>query len=160
MTGDGNCLFRSFSYFIFNTQERHLHLRSVLVEFMDLNSSHFTSYCLPSTVQEHTCRMSQNFIWGTHAEILAKSLYFGKPVFVAMKKAEESFYWAKYGDCQTNVNQIVFPSVEPKLTTELSHFEICHVNCTHYDIVLHQVNNNLSCTPPFVGSQSTSIDLT
>ena len=162
MTGDGNCLFRSFSYIIFGTQSKHVQVQMMLVDLMAQNASYFHCYCHPSSVEEHTKRMRNNFTWGTHAEIFAMALYSQKPVFTAMENGlHDKYYWAQY-KCNKKANtELVLPSSKIALPANLSHFEICHVNGNHYDVVL-TAEQSISCTPPYVGESSacTSINLT
>ena len=161
--GDGNCLFRCFSYIIFGTQERHFDMRLVLVEFMALNPSYFTAYCHPSSVQNHVCRMKQNYVWGTQAEILAATLFFKKPVYVALQKSEcGEYYWAKYSS-ETNEQQLVYPNHETTfmLPAEVNHFEICHLNNNHYEVVVTINNKTFPVNAPYTGDSSAfCVDLT
>ena len=55
--GDGNCLFRSFSYILYNTQDRHFEMRAVITEFTISNAAYFNALCYPDSVQDHVCRM-------------------------------------------------------------------------------------------------------
>ena len=61
---DGNCLFRSFSFILHNTKEKH-YLRQAIVEAIVLNGECFKPYCLPDTVTEHAEKMKSNYVWGT-----------------------------------------------------------------------------------------------
>ena len=96
--GDGNCLFRSFSYILFCTQDRHLELLAILTEFTSLNAAYFLHICVcnPESVQEHVEKMKKPCVWGTHAEIMALAATLNVPVFVAIKKNPYEYYWAKY----------------------------------------------------------------
>lgn len=69
--GDGNCLFRSLSYIMHQTESRHAEIRAELVQFTLLNRNYFSGYCKPLTVEMHTRNMKNNCIWGTHVEIYA-----------------------------------------------------------------------------------------
>ena len=101
--GDGNCLFRCLSSVFFGVQDRHFEVRKFLVSFIKQNPSDFTSYCLPLTVQDHTNRMAKEFIWGTHVEIFAASLFLNTPIFVAVCKADHQTYIIGQN---TNVNYL------------------------------------------------------
>ncbi len=65
IVGDGNCLFRSFSFILFEVESKHFDIRKLLVQFVSLNPSHFQPYCFPSTVEAHTDKMKNNHVWGT-----------------------------------------------------------------------------------------------
>ncbi len=126
-------------------------VRSLLFQFVTLNQACFQAYCLPLRVEEHTRRMSQNYVWGTHVEIFSLSLYSGKPVFTAVNKGQE-YYWAKYmGPSQP----LVYPSHQIKLPADLDHFEICHVNNCHYEVCLTDDGGTIPNTPPYIGNAST-----
>ena len=114
ITGDGNCLFRCFSLILFGDQDQHLRVRTSLVDFIKKNPSFFTTYCLPLTVPEHSQRMANNFVWGTHVEIFAASLYFNLPIYVAVAKADETYFWCKFGARQDYAAADHAPT-EPKL---------------------------------------------
>ncbi len=148
IVGDGNCLFRSFSFILFEVESKHFDIRKLLVQFVSLNPSHFQPYCFPSTVEAHTDKMRNNHVWETHVEIVALSLCFAIPVFVAIDKGNNNkYYWAKYCKFPTQQANLVFPA-EPHftLTTDKSHIEICHIYNNHYDAVLNDDGYFNICT--------------
>ena len=155
--GDGNCLFRSFSFILFQKESKHFDIRKLLVQFITLNPSHFQSYCFPLIVKAHTDKMKDNHVWGTHVEIFAFSLYFVIPVFVAMDKGINKYYWAKYCKSPTQDANLVFPA-DSRITfpTDISHIEICHVNNNHYDVVIN-ADGSIPKTPPYSGTASSSL---
>ena len=155
--GDGNCLFRCLSYYVFGTQEQHLDMRSFLTEFMSLNPSEFVAFCNPLSVSDHLSNMKQNFIWGTHAEIFAAAISFRRSVFVAVPKTDQQYL--VLGKIIMMVNQTTISysltTVPELLHDSLTHFEICLENY-HYDVVLTS-DGSTSCTPPFTGESSSHI---
>ncbi len=122
---------------------------------MVLNPTYFNSYCHPLTVEEHTRKMRNNFVWGTHAEIFSLSLCFRKPVFVGLNKKGHMYYWAKYMCLEEDDKQVVFPPNEIELQSGLHHFEICHVNNCHYDVSLTAAGS-IPHIPPYIDDKSTS----
>ena len=85
--GDGNCLFRSLSYCLFETEDYHSPLRCLLARFESRNERVFTSH-LPqqshsqqSSILEHVKRISNPGTWGTDLELLAAATYFQIPVY-------------------------------------------------------------------------------
>ncbi len=75
-----------FLLYVFNTQERHFDIRSILTTFMMLHPTHFSADCHPLPVKSHVHRMQQMSTWGTHAEIGAMALCFNLPVYVTVQK--------------------------------------------------------------------------
>ncbi len=62
IVGDGNCLFRCFSYILFGNEDKHDLFRSFLVEMIALNEATFTSYCSPTSVDQHVSHMRKPFV--------------------------------------------------------------------------------------------------
>ena len=102
--------------------------------------------------------MRNNHVWGTHAEIFAVSFCFPqKPVFVATNKGS-MYYWAKY-ECKVQEDlQVTFSTATQLPIVSQNHFELCHVNHSHYEVVFSS-DGDLPHTPPYVADSSTSIKL-
>ena len=148
--GDGNCLFRSFSYILFGTQDRHLELRAILTEFTSLNAAYFVHTCNPESVQEqHVKKMKKPCVWGTHVEIMALAATLNVPVFVAIKKNPYEYYWAKYAAKQKDEETWEYPANFEVLSTQLDHIEILHEN-DHYDVVVTAAGCLPVLRPPVV----------
>ncbi len=97
--GDGNCLFRSFSFILYSTEEKCRYIREAVVEVISLNEECFKSYCLPETVAQHVEKMRNDTVWGTHAEIFAFSVLVFRPVFVATEKHKSDVLLGKAHVC-------------------------------------------------------------
>ena len=72
MQGDGNCLFRAFSFVISGVQSYHRKIREKLVTFMEENACLFKG--LENTSMQHYLSMSKMKdlgTWGSELEILA-----------------------------------------------------------------------------------------
>ena len=127
--GDGNCLFRCFSYAVYGTEEQHYKIRLLLVDFMLLNSSLFTAACHPATVEDHTIQMRHNYVWGTHAEILAFAAFFQVPVYTVVEKADGTNYWAKYAEQSEEL--IVYQSTaqheRAAISLQFKHLELFNI---------------------------------
>ncbi len=153
--GDGNCLFRCFSYAVYGTEERHYKIRLLLVDFMLLNSSLFTAACHPATVEEHNIRMRLNYVWGTHTEILAFAAFFQLPVYTVVEKANGTYYWAKYASKQSE--ELVYQSTaqhERAISLQFRHLELFNIKNTHYDLVLSNTSNSFADSLPYTGDSS------
>ena len=155
--GDGNCLFRSFSFILFNTEDKHPYLRQAIVEVITLNEDCFKSYCLPNTVLEHAKKMKNNYVWGTQAEIFALSVLVFRPIFVATVKRDLTYYWANH--MCSHSSQFKFTPLKDlhENLEKLSHLEICNVGGVHYDVALTK-DGQFPTTPPFNEDRSTSVD--
>ena len=102
-------------------------------------------------------RMKNNFVWGSHVEIFAASLYFSKPVFVATCKTNQEYYWAKY-HCQLTSEKVLYGTNYQPLPTVIEYsIELCHLNNNHYDCSISIGSNSFSVAPPYIGDSSTSI---
>ena len=155
---DGNCLFRSLSYIMHQTESRHAEIRAELVQFTLLNLNHFSGYCKPLTAEMHTRNMKNNCIWGTHVEIYALSLYLKIPVFVALDKGSGEFYWAICQVHLRNDEPLLFPSPSNNslvLPANIRHIEVCHVNNNHYEVPV-TADGSVSCIPPCIDDASTN----
>ena len=157
IVGDGNCLFRSFSFIMNTSEDSRLDVRAQLVDFILLNPSYFQEYCIPSTVAAHVRSMRNIFVWGTHVEIYAMSLYLGVSVFVSMNKGNGQYYWAKYKLSQNQKEpKLLFPTATKlSLPMNTEHIELCHVNNCHYDVPVLSCGS-ISVCPPYIGDTSTS----
>jgi len=62
--GDRHCLFRSFSFILYSTEEKYQYICEAVVEVISLNEECFKSYCLPETVVQHVEKMRNDTVWG------------------------------------------------------------------------------------------------
>ncbi len=89
-------------------------------------------------------------------EIFALSLYFSMPVFVVRDKGHHNYYWAKMSS-SSQAADLIFPSdCQLKLTSDIDHFEICHMNSNHYDILIC-TDGSLPKERPYQNNASTSL---
>lgn len=73
--GDGNCLFRSVSDQLENTEHNHKYYREKTVEYMRDNMDKFKPFIEDDqTVEEYIDEMSKNKEWGGNLEIYAMSM--------------------------------------------------------------------------------------
>ena len=83
--------------------------------------------------------MKQNFVWGTHVEILAAAVSFRKPVFTAVHQCINDvncdYNWVKYD--QKPQSNLVYPTNALSFTSnqDVGHLEIC-LEMSHYDVVV------------------------
>ena len=77
IAGDGNCLFRSFSYIITGSDDQHMTVRAAILNHM-VSIAHFLLDQRVfgfSSVQEHiqATNMDREAAWGTDVEILTRA---------------------------------------------------------------------------------------
>jgi len=140
--GDGNCLFRCFSYQLLGTEDEHIAVHSLLVRFENLNQSSFQPYLTsinPPTMKQHINDMLRPNKWGTHIEILAAATYYQIPVYYCcLGGKEDDYHW----EC-VNPLQQQQPFRYPDLTGSPldniqphTHFELSYTHNCHYDSVV------------------------
>ena len=94
--GDGNCLFRCFSFHLFGTDEYYWEFRTMTVRFEMHNEVIFQQFLMPvnrSTFKEHTQYMMEQDHWATHIELLAVSCYFQVPIFFCCSTPGSGPHW-------------------------------------------------------------------
>ena len=81
--GDGNCLFRSFSYIITGSEEQYRRVREVILNHM-VDIGHFILFhhLPPRYTSIHDTEMDRNFTWGTDVEMLTMAHLLNPCVFV------------------------------------------------------------------------------
>ena len=88
--GDGNCMFRTFSYAFLNREEHHFHLRSHIVRTINLNQKVFSEYLMPinkPTIKEQVEHMLRDHVWGTHLEVKAAATLFQIPIYCCTQQS-------------------------------------------------------------------------
>lgn len=85
--GDGNCLFRSVSKFMFNTQENHLKIREESVALILRNWNEFENFQNNSiTKDQYGSAMLKLGTYGTHFECLAISEIYKINIYIYISK--------------------------------------------------------------------------
>ena len=77
--GDGNCLFRSYSFQIFGSKEEHIAVRTAAIQLKNLNQGAFKPYLTAinkTTMDQHIQHLQRPSVFGTHIEILVLSTLF------------------------------------------------------------------------------------
>ena len=70
IAGDGNCLFRCFSYFMHQCDEQHhLLIREMIVNYLENNTCTFIDFNL--NFEEYLSKMRENGTYGDNMEIQA-----------------------------------------------------------------------------------------
>ena len=83
--GDGNCLFRAFSYILTGSEEQHLAVRHAALQHLTNNAQYFLWHHLSShynSIQSYitSTGMDQDGTWGTEIEILSLAHMLQTPI--------------------------------------------------------------------------------
>ena len=165
--GDGNCLFRSLSYCLFETEYYHSPLRCLLARFESRNERVFTSH-LPqqshsqqSSILEHVKRISNPGTWGTDLELLAAATYFQIPVyFCCTDNVTDKWLWNRVQPIASPTD-LAYPVVVdsfPERSVAPTHFEIVYWRDTHYDSVVSRETGKPCTIPPAIATIHEYID--
>lgn len=150
---DGNCLFRCFSFYIYNSKENHQLIRSQLTQFIEVNDTLFTECCHPLSVKSHVNKMKGDKYWGTDVEIKAAAYLFKIPVFVATKKDSQYYYWTQFQGSDS-LPTMPEASEQIEVPEDISHIEVIHLT-NHYNVVVTS-NGTWSKSKPFKGDRSSN----
>ena len=141
--GDGNCLFRSFSFQLLGTEEEHIAVRTLAIRFQNLNKSAFTPYVTAinkPTMTQHIAHVQQPDVYGTHVEILALATVFNIPVFYCcLSGRQQQYTW----HCLPPLKHVEYALHCPDLAgsplqhiSPPTHFELSYMHNIHYDSIV------------------------
>jgi len=88
--GDGNCLFRSIAYHVYNTPNSHPRVRQEIVDYVYAHFSQYQNYTVTDSTtdrafenaEKYKEEMSRLEVWGSYAEILAASALYKYRIIV------------------------------------------------------------------------------
>ena len=96
--GDGNCLFRFFSYLITGTERQHAQVRQAILDHLRLIERwmlpHFSDRGLSATAYIEGTYMDRNGTWGSDVEILTLARMLNTCVYVYDPEYRS---WDRYG---------------------------------------------------------------
>ncbi|XP_053385075.1 uncharacterized protein LOC128550298 [Mercenaria mercenaria] len=97
MRGDGNCLFRTFSYLVFGVQTCHSLIRQATVSYMKENENVMKGV-LPDPVDRYldNSMMANSDTWGTEVEIFAFATLTRTTIYVYSKYGGDIWRWLEY----------------------------------------------------------------
>ena len=125
MLPDGNCLFRSLSFCLHRSQDRHLEIRKILVQFIERNGNNYKHLLFGRTLSEHLESMKKPFVWGTQLKLQAAADYYEMCIYLLTKRQQqERYHWHRY----TPRNSAP--------TDNLPHIELAHPGSVHFDPIL------------------------
>ena len=126
--GDGNCLFRSFSYIITGSEEQYRRVREVILNHM-VDIGHFMLFhhldLRYTSIDEyiHDTEMDRNFTWGTDIEILTMAHLLNTRVFVYNTVHED---WGVYSphNVDRSLNEPDITHMSMFIRNRVDHFEV------------------------------------
>jgi len=95
--GDGNCLFRSVSEIIFNSQDMHEKVRQDVVNHLIKNRMKYEEFILTAKIsfEEYISKMNTLKTWGDHIEIQAITEIYSRPVQILSEVKEKGYIISK-----------------------------------------------------------------
>ena len=100
--GDGNCLFRSLSLALYDTENEHVKVRREIVGNLEKNKELYKPYIDGENFERHIEKMARDGEWGTQAELFAASETFKRDIYVRVVKGAK-MEWHRYviGECDS-----------------------------------------------------------
>ena len=127
--GDGNCLFRAFSFILCGDQGMHAKFCDDITQFSKQNKQRIQPYLMQGSVDVHLANMTQLGTWGTQVEIIANATMCQIPVYIATVSTDGvSYHWKKYSPLLLNG--------VTRIPTSKSHMELIHLDSCHFDPVV------------------------
>lgn len=109
--GDGNCMFRTISYALLETEDCHYDIRSHIVRTVNLNQNLFSHHLMAnnkSTISEQVHHMLCPSVWGTHLELRAAATLLDIPIYFCSKSPDD-FSWHVFHPLPRN--KITIPTI-------------------------------------------------
>ena len=158
--GDGNCLFRSYSFQLFGSEEEHIAIRTAAIRLVNLNQSVFTPYLTSlnkTTMEEHIQHVQRPSVFGTHIEILAIATLLNVPTFYCCQSGRaQQFRWhcvsplTQEGLRQPDLSGSPLEDILPP-----THFELHNI---HYDSIV-SVSGEPCTDFPILNTEQIYVDL-
>ena len=149
--GDGNCLFRSFSYVITGRQTYHNLLRQKIVDHMQTIENVLQPH-IKSSVVDYLARsqMRSNGIWGTDVDILTATCLLNTDIYVYAKYGR-TFKWSRFSPTMLNQSPSeIQASVYVQNTSGIHYDVVVGVAGRHEHI---NVTNSCNLTIDFLNSK-------
>ncbi len=150
--GDGNCMFRAFSFAFLHHEDHHFHLRSHIVRTMNLNEELFSEYLMPinkATISEQVKHMMRPGVWGTHLELKAAATLFQIPIYCCTQNSQQhdtQYSWSVINPFQACKSPYIIDEVAQD-KAEISHIEVYH-HSSHYDAIVSTDSGKMCFEPP------------
>ena len=149
IVGDGNCFFRSLSFFLFNTQQEHLRVRKEIVEFITANTKLFDILVISAdnnyTLTTHLENVRKPMVWASQVEIQAAADLYGVPIYLFTPKPSGlGYHWYCYNKRTLSVPLFKY-----------SHIELAHKSGIHFDCIVDATSLRPCVVPPLLTGEHT-----
>ncbi|CAI6346321.1 unnamed protein product [Macrosiphum euphorbiae] len=123
--GDGNCLYRSLSYWINGTEDHHLKIRNLIAEVVKSNEN-IEKYVggKNKLLQYLEKNIENDGVWGTDVEIFAAAFLIQTSIYVYSTVTNKWQIFNKYMD------------LKKKVMTNEKCIYLRNINNVHYDVVM------------------------
>ena len=161
--GDGNCLFRSFSFQLLGTEEEHIAVCTLAIRFQNLNKSTFMPFLTAinkPTMPQHIAHVQQPGVYGTHVEILALATFFNIPVFYCcLSGRQQQYKWHCVTPLKDTEHALRFPDLAgcPLQHVPPTHFELSYMHNIHYDSIVSSTSGELCRDLPTLSEEETYV---
>ena len=140
--GDGNCFFRSLSFYFFNTQEEHLRVRKEIVEFISDNVHLFQPLVISEernyTLADHLESARKPMVWASQVEIQAAVDLYGVPIYLFTPNVSGSgYHWYCYSK-----RTLAAPELKHH------HIELAHQSSVHFHCIVDATTRKPCTVPP------------
>ena len=165
MVGDGNCFFRCLSMQLFQSQDQHYAIRSVLSRFENLNRGTFEKTLMPAvnepTFPGHIRKLITPCTWATHVEVMAAATYFQVPVYECCLDPSQTKYRWECIAPQRAPSHLRYPEITEGMFTKEAvvpnHFELVYIHNQHYDCIVSRETGKLSTSLPDITENHTFV---
>lgn len=158
--GDGNCLFRALSVQLTGSEENHIAVRKVLVDFEAKNPNIFAkkAQAAKRVFTAHLESMQKVFIWGTDLEIEAAASLFQTEIYEATDSiVPGEGRWLRFMPLTiSTLNALhLADSIQPRRAR--GWLELLYMN-KHFDSV-QPASSTTKLTKPALETQATHINI-
>ena len=161
--GDDNCLFRSYTFQIFGSEEEHIAVHTAAIWLENLNQGAFKPYLTAinkATMDKHIQHVQRPSVFDTHIEILALSTLFCVVTFYCCSTGRDHQYgW----HCVEPLTQegLHYPNLTGsplEVCSPPNHFELFYTHNVHYGSIIS--STGVQCTHfPSLSTEQTYVDL-
>ena len=150
---------------LFQSQDQHYAVQSVLARFENLNRGTFQKMLMPAvnepTFSGHIRKLITPCAWATHVEVMAAATYFQLPIYECCLDPSKTKYRWECIAPQSPPSHFRYPEVTEDIFTREAvvpnHFELVYIHNQHYNCIVSQETGKLSATLPTLTESHTFV---